>query len=71
MHCPAKMSNPQLSGGYDPQAGSYTETDWECMGNTCALWNAHFGMCSHAVDAYLKADMEWRAESVAERKDRV
>ena len=70
MFCPYKMSNEQLAGGYDPAAGSYGERDWECEQNGCQLWNERFGMCSRAVDAYLKGNEDWRRESAAEKAGR-
>ena len=39
----------------------------ECEEEDCAWWNTHFGMCSQAVDAHLKAEgaarqAEWEAK---------
>ena len=34
----------------------------DCMRQECELWNERFGMCSFAVDAYLKGQEDWRAE---------
>jgi hypothetical protein len=39
---------------------SFIKTD--CMKLECALWNERFGMCSLAVDAYLKGQEDWQKE---------
>ena len=59
-YCPFKMAHalptPMMA-----------EFDWYCEEGDCAWWNTHFGMCSQAVDAHLKAEgaarqAEWEAK---------
>ncbi len=45
--------------------------DWvsaDCLQAECAWWNDRFGMCSPAVDAYLKGQVDYHNEIRAERK---
>ena len=69
-YCPYKISNPALTGHYEPALGYSTETAWQCEQKACALWNEHFGRCSLAVDAFLKAHEDWRAEKADEARAR-
>jgi len=35
---------------------------WDCEQAACQLWNERFGMCSLAVDAYLKGQEDRQKE---------
>ena len=50
-YCPYKMANPTLD-----------KPGWYCEGQDCALWNERFGMCSFAVEAYLKGQEDYDRE---------
>jgi len=68
MFCPYKMANSQLESHWDAGVGIFIDRDWECEKGACALWNEHFGMCSIAVDAYLKEREDRRREREIIRK---
>jgi len=40
----------------------------QCNRDDCAWWNERFGMCSQAVDAYLKGQRDWFLERKNIRK---
>lgn len=61
MFCPFKFAKPNKI----MEAGQC-----ECERSSCALWNEHFGICSLAVDAYLKGQADWRAEKADEKRAR-
>jgi hypothetical protein len=61
MICPFKLTNPNNDSVKDPLSVI-------CVEEECALWNERFGMCSLAVDAYLKGQEDWRAEKEMLRK---
>jgi hypothetical protein len=42
--------------------GQAVRSEWYCEEHDCAWWNTRFGMCSQAVDAYLKGQADWRQE---------
>ena len=62
MFCPFKMANSKLASHYIPEAGYYSEQNWECEKELCGLWNERFGQCALAVDGYLKGQEDWRKE---------
>ena len=68
MLCPFKMANPELENHWDSNLSSFTDRNWDCERDGCALWNERFGMCSLAVDAYLKGQEDWRREKEITRK---
>ena len=51
--CPILLMGRMFSN--DPSDISYTS----CVEEKCAWWNDRFGMCSQAVDAYLKGQEDW------------
>jgi len=61
-YCPFKMGNPELTEHWDPQQGRSIERSWKCEEAACQLWNERFGMCSLAIDTYLKAQADWQNE---------
>ena len=67
--CPFKMANPALTTHYVPGDSCFIPQDWECVRVYCGLWNEHFGMCSFAVDAYLKGHEDSRRESKIDARD--
>ena len=46
---PLKFNNPNKEG-----------QGCRCEQSDCALWSERFGMCSLAVVAYLKGQVDWR-----------
>jgi len=67
-YCPFKMANPELADHYDSNRGFSSGDRFECDRGYCALWNERFGMCSFAVDAYLKGQEDARKERDILRK---
>lgn len=58
MFCPFKFANP----GVDVTKDFCDPRMCQCEKETCMLWIARFAQCALAVDAYLKAQADWRAE---------
>ena len=67
-YCPFKMANPGLTASYRPEMECFSDAEWTCEKDTCQLWNERFGMCSLAVDAYLKGQEDWSREKEIIRK---
>jgi len=63
MICPLKFNGTTLD-----RVGFHYEGKLECEQASCAWWNERFGMCSLAVDAYLKGQEDWRREKEIIRK---
>lgn len=64
MKCPV-LRAAKISSGQEFTA-SWKGDD--CLKADCELWIERFGRCCMAVDAYLKGQADWRAESQAEAK---
>ena len=60
-YCPFKMAHALPT----PIMAAF---DWYCEEEDCAWWNTHYGMCSHAVDAHLKAEEAKRQEEFGTRE---
>ena len=62
MKCPIVFSS-NLTG-----TGEQRFVFGDCLKQECEWWNEHFGMCSQAVDAYLKGQEDRRREKEIIRK---
>lgn len=45
-------------------------TEADCLKEKCAWWNEYYGMCSQAIDGYLKGIADYRLEIKQSMQDR-
>ena len=62
------MKCPLLAMGAVAISSTVEAAESDCLKEECAWWNDRFGMCSQAVDAYLKGQEDWRREKETIRK---
>ena len=62
------MKCPILKVDYRDDENMHRTEIISCLKEECAWWNDRFGMCSQAVDAYLKGQEDYHREIKSNRE---